>query len=377
MTLYGAGKCADEVYLWLKKADIPIITIIDKYKVGQFYELKIVSPEKVDEEHSDTVLIITADIAEDYARVFFKDKYKTIIGIQLFKKLTYMLPDDAGENFSYSASFPFNHYESPFMQAKDLRFWENTVQGDTLEDIDTNLERQIGFWRRMEELSDDFFDMTYKEGKARYNVGNSMFGCCDALALYRVIIDFKPNRIIEIGSGWSTCVMLDADEYRLDYDLRISCIEPFPDRLMGSIKEGDRTKMEIIEDYVQNVPLDYFDCLEQGDVLFIDSSHVVRSGGDIPYEYFRILPRLKKGVMIHIHDMFYPFTYPVDWLRQGRAYNEAYLVRALLSGGSAYRIMYFGDMLQKTGMTHESEECIDKHPELSDRGGSLWLVKES
>ena len=116
--------------------------------------------------------------------------------------------------------------------------------------------------------------------------------------------------------------------------------------------------------------------MKKGDILFIDSSHVLRTGGDLPYIYFRVLPLLQSGVFIHIHDMFYPFTYPEKWIKQGRAYNEAYLVRALLSGNKNYQIQYFGNMLYRTDMAKKSEDITEIYPDLRDRGASLWLLKK-
>ena len=373
--LYGAGRNAEDVYYWMINGGISIRLVLDKYKKGMFHEFGIISPEEELDVGSKTpVLIITVEGVEEKLHNEFSAVFKTIIDIQQFRHLKYFFPDDADDKYAYSASFPFNHYESPFMPKRDLSFWENTVNGDTLEDIETSKDQQPIFWNRMSDMADDFFSMINGES-CRFKKNNNMFCCCDALALYRVLIDYHPNKVIEIGSGWSTCLMLDTKEYRLDYKLQISCIEPFPGRLCENIRKADLKKIEIKKDYVQNVSIDYFDSLESGDILFIDSSHVLRNGGDLPYEYFRILPRLKKGVLIHIHDIFYPFTYPKEWIKQGRSYNEAYLVRALLSGNKNYQILYFGDMLFRTGMTDENDFCVKKYPELNDRGGSLWLMK--
>jgi hypothetical protein len=110
--------------------------------------------------------------------------------------------------------------------------------------------------------------------------------------------------------------------------------------------------------------------LESGDILFIDSSHVGRAGGDVPWVYFNILPRLKSGVLIHIHDILYPFTYPETWLKQGRSYNEAFIVRALLMNSNRYKMIFFNDMMISK---YENEYKEGWSTGNKPFGGSLWL----
>lgn len=153
------------------------------------------------------------------------------------------------------------------------------------------------------------------------------------------------KRIIEIGSGFSTFAALDTIDKWGNGDIKVTCIEPYPDRLYSRMTDKDRETLDVIPDFVHNVNLSIFDILEKGDILFIDSSHVTKSGGDIPFEYFNILPRLKPGVIIHIHDIYYPFDYPKDWLVRG--YTEAFILRALLTDNRKFRMLYFGDYLRK------------------------------
>ncbi len=115
-----------------------------------------------------------------------------------------------------------------------------------------------------------------------------------------------------------------------------------------------------------------FKKLEENDILFIDSSHVAKVGSDVMYEYFDILPVLKSGVIIHVHDMFYPFEYPEEWIKQGRAYNELYIVRALLMDSKKYKIIFFNDMMVKKYYEKYQESWMGNYPIF---GGSLWLQK--
>lgn len=199
-----------------------------------------------------------------------------------------------------------------------------------------------------------------------------MFSLPDALMLHSMIREYKPRHIVEIGSGYSTFVMLDTIEFFMEDDCSIICIEPYPDRLFSRLRKGDRERITIYEQFVQKVSLELFQKLDAGDILFIDSSHVAKMGGDVLWEYFYILPCLKPGVLIHIHDMFYPFMYPLDWMREGRAYNEAFIVRALLMNSREYQVLAWNDMMLK--------KCYEEYLENWKRvympyGVSMWLQK--
>lgn len=133
----------------------------------------------------------------------------------------------------------------------------------------------------------------------------------------------RPKRIIEIGSGWSSACTVDTVEHSLGKDCAVTFIEPFPSLLLELIGEA-QLKTTIIESRVQDVPLDAFRSLERGDVLFIDSTHVLRTGSDVCYELFEVLPLLPPGVVDHFHDMFWPFEYPRPWaVDENRSWKRA------------------------------------------------------
>jgi hypothetical protein len=112
--------------------------------------------------------------------------------------------------------------------------------------------------------------------------------------------------------------------------------------------------------------------LEANDILFIDSSHVSKAGSDVNHLFFTVLPRLKPGVLVHVHDVFYPFEYPLGWLRQGRAWNELYLLRAFLQYNTAFEMLFFNSFLWK----HHKEQLAAKLPRMATNpGGSIWLRK--
>jgi predicted O-methyltransferase YrrM len=202
----------------------------------------------------------------------------------------------------------------------------------------------------------------------RYSPLNDFFPIADAVCLALMLTHEPPRRVIEVGSGYSSAVMLDVREQLLDHPVDFTFIDPYPERLRSLLRPDDHA--EIIAEQVQRVPLDRFDALTAGDILFIDSSHVAKTGSDVNFLFFEILPRLKPGVRVHIHDIVYPFEYPREWSLQGRAWNEAYLLRAFLQFNSAYRIEMFPSYL-----TYLHPDWLDQRvPCWRDHVGcSIWL----
>ena len=167
------------------------------------------------------------------------------------------------------------------------------------------------------------------------------FGHADAMFLYSFIRHFKPKRIIEIGSGFSSAVMLDTLE-RFPYGkVDVTFIEPYPARLLGTLKAEDQAAVKIIEKKVQEVDPGVFGSLQAGDLLFVDSSHVVKYGSDVQKVFYDILPKLPVGVFVHFHDIFFPFEYPATWLSDGRYWNENYFLRSFLSYNDSWEIVFF------------------------------------
>lgn len=147
----------------------------------------------------------------------------------------------------------------------------------------------------------DTFGLSEPTKNCDYYVYNGSFGEIDGDLLYSMIRHLKPKRLIEIGSGWSTKLASHAME-KNDGDYVIDCVEPFPKKWLtnGSIKN-----MKLHETTLQDADLSLFYCLEENDILFIDSTHVAKIGSDVCREFFTILPTLNKGVFIHFHDIFF------------------------------------------------------------------------
>jgi hypothetical protein len=164
--------------------------------------------------------------------------------------------------------------------------------------------------------------------------------------------------------------MLDTNERFFDRSIALTFIDPDPSTVRALLKPDDRA--EIIAAPLQDVPLARFDDLEANDILFVDSTHVAKTGSDVNRILFDILPRLKPGVHIHFHDMFYPFEYPKEWVYEGRAWNEDYFVRAFLEFNDAFEIVLFGTYLirfHRDWFARHMPLCLE------NPGGALWMKR--
>jgi len=170
--------------------------------------------------------------------------------------------------------------------------------------------------------------------KDHFYLDNGWYGSVDAELLYSFVRARQPKRIIEIGSGFSTRLMSQAvAEGQLQ--TRITSIDPAPRvPLRCNFVEEIRTNVEYLD------PKVIVDALKQGDLLFVDSSHIAMTGGDVPYLFLEILPRLNAGVLIQIHDIFFPFEYPKEWVMAGWNWSEQYLVHAFLAYNPVFEIVW-------------------------------------
>lgn len=167
-----------------------------------------------------------------------------------------------------------------------------------------------------------------------YILANEFFGPVDAEVYYSMIDKFRPNRIVEIGGGNSTRLARKAIA-ELGLSTRLICIDPNPRAAVASIAD------EHIVRNVQSVSIDFFRRLQSNDIFFIDSSHRIEIGGDLPFLYLEILPRLAPGVLVHIHDIHLPRQYPQAWIReQERLYDEQYAVALMLANNNSWRVLW-------------------------------------
>lgn len=237
-----------------------------------------------------------------------------------------------------------------------------------------NEEEQV---RIMRELARYYPDMPFSDNATdglRYYCDNQSYAYSDGVILHCMLRHLQPRRLVEVGSGFSSCVTLDTDEKFLNGKTNITFIEPYPQLLHSLIRAEDKSRVRILPQMLQDVDSAIFGELEAGDVLFIDSTHVSKVDSDVNRLFFEILPNLKPGVFVHIHDIFYPFEYPKESFAAGRAWNELYMLRTFLQFNSAYRIVFMN-----TFMEHFHEEFFRQHMPLClvNRGGSIWLQRNS
>jgi len=168
----------------------------------------------------------------------------------------------------------------------------------------------------------------------RADFKNDYFNGFDAAIYYSLIRHLKPKRVIEIGSGYSTRFASKALARNAGRG-RLTCIEPYPEERLN----GLRVKVDVIEKRVEEIDVAFFSQLEANDILFIDSSHTVKFGSDVCYEFLEVLPELRPGVWVHVHDVFFPHDYPAEWLLKRRlALNEQYLLEAFLSFNRDFQV---------------------------------------
>jgi Methyltransferase domain len=277
----------------------------------------------------------------------------------------------------YKLAAPLGHYHSPIPEQDEVLANEHIIWGPaprTLPGIDLNEEGQLALLREFKQYYNALpFEENPKNG-LRYYLNNLWFGHGDAIALYGMMRHFKPKRIIEIGSGFSSAVILDTNDLFLDGSVSGTFIEPHPERLLSLFTERDRQQQTLLAAPVQDVDLGLFQELGANDILFVDSSHVSKVHSDVNWILFEILPRLADNVLIQFHDVFYPFEYPKEWVTLGVAWNEDYLLRAFLQYNHAFRIEWFNAFL---GCFHQ--DLLQSEMPLCHKnpGGSIWLKKMS
>jgi predicted O-methyltransferase YrrM len=199
-----------------------------------------------------------------------------------------------------------------------------------------------------------------------------MFQRMDGTILYAMLNHLKPKKYYEVGSGFSSGLVLDMKEM-FKLDLKMTFIEPYPDRLESILKENDRLTTIIHKNKIQEIDVSVFEELDENDILFLDTSHIVKTGNDVTYWLFNILPVLKPGVIIHIHDIFWPFEYPKEWIVNQKCYNEIYFIRAFLMNNNDYEILFFNSYVQN----EFKAKLIEIDPNLIDNSGaSLYLRKK-
>jgi hypothetical protein len=271
---------------------------------------------------------------------------------------------------------PLGHYYSPFPSASDVDRASRTMGSPPAElrGVDLDPRGQLELLEVLAPLVHESPLPFHPHPGSRFSHDNPYFSHGDADTLQAMIRHLRPRRFVEVGSGFSSALALDTNDRFFDGAIDCVFIEPDPERLLDLLHPGDLERITIMRQLVQDASRSVFESLEENDILFIDSSHVVKAGSDVNYEVFEILPRLRPGVHVQFHDIHYPFDYTREWIAEGRAWSESYLLRAFLQYNEAFEIRLFCDYLRRF------------HPEPVQRAipalmacppGSLWLRRSS
>jgi predicted O-methyltransferase YrrM len=297
-----------------------------------------------------------------------KKKIKSLINKLPYVKTLYQQ--------SLNSAHPNGHFYSPIVSIENIKkreseIWKN-IENDGIAGINLRTEEQKSLIRKFVQYYEEIPFKPEKQNKFRYYFENDYYSYTDSIILYSFIRHFKPKRIIEIGSGFSSAVMLDTNEFFFNNEIDLTFIDPYAERLLSLITQEDLKRVKLIESDVQLIPLDVFKELQSGDILFVDSTHVTKTGSDVNYILFEILPTLNSGVLIHFHDIFYPFEYPKEWVYKGYSWNEDYILKAFLMYNDKFEIKSFSEYLHK-----HHKEVFEKLPlSYLNFGGNLWIEKK-
>lgn len=269
------------------------------------------------------------------------------------------------------------HFYSPIPDGDDIRNRSKDLFDRTLIElpgINLRTKAQLELLNTFYKYYDEIIFPSKKTKGLRYHYENDAYSYTDSIMLYSFMRYLKPSKVIEVGSGYSSAAMLDVDEHFLDKKTSFTFIEPYPKLLQSLLKNDDKKRVSIEDKNVQMLDPSYFSSLKAGDILFIDSTHVSKVGSDVNHIFFKIIPSLAKGVYVHIHDVFWPFEYLEDWVYEGRAWNEDYLLRAFLMYNDEFEIVLWSDYMHRASpsfFTHKMPLCK------KNLGGSIWLRKTS
>ncbi len=251
-----------------------------------------------------------------------------------------------------------NHYYWPIPDVQTLERREWPAHSVPI-GLDLRIGDQLRWLRTVAgEFGQELRFPHVSDGRGRYHYNNGFFEAVDAEMAYCFVRHYKPRRIIEVGGGFSTRVMaaaLQANRERGNAGGELISIDPFPSRV------ARHEAIRVIAKPVQDVPVDFFQTLEDGDILFLDSSHIVSVGSDVVREYLEIVPRLKPGVIVHIHDIFLPSDYPREAvLRNLCFWSEQYLLQAFLTFNPHFQVLWGSSAMQLL------------HPEELERAFPQW-----
>jgi len=266
-----------------------------------------------------------------------------------------------------------DHYYQPLINPK--KYLKRSLRDDRLlTGVAMNDEEQLNLLSQFSYSEELLSFSLEKQSETEFYHNNGSFWYGDPEYLYNMVRHFKPNKIIEIGSGYSTLMVTSAvRKNKMDdpeYNCNHICIEPYEQPWL------EKLGINLIREKVEDIDIAFFEQLESNDILFIDSSHIIRCQGDVLFEYLEILPKLKSGVIVHIHDIFTPKDYLDEWVHKYHfLWNEQYLLEAFLTFNDKFKIIGALNYLSHNYTKQLSEKCplFAKNPKSEPR--SFWIVR--
>ena len=267
------------------------------------------------------------------------------------------------------------HFYSAVPNISELKKDENRIwnSNTSVKGIDINESYQLELFNNLIQFYSEIPWCKKSRPGYRFYYDNEAFQEMDSIILYSLIRLCNPKNIIEIGSGFSSAVSIDTNEYFMNKKINIEFIEPYTDLLHSLIFPNDKLQYNIYKSRLQDIQLDLFNKLNDKDILFIDSTHVLKTGSDVELILGEILPMLNPGVIIHIHDIHWPFVLYKDWAMEGRAWNEVSAIRSFLQFNSEFEIIF---MLH--WMACEHLDKINEMMPLATQGigNGLWIRRK-
>lgn len=272
---------------------------------------------------------------------------------------------------------PPGHYYSPITDPNDAHVRQTEILNlDALSERPDLIIDEPAMTRLLGWLGEHASRFPFSAGATsewRYFTGNGHFGHADAAVLFSMLLEYKPAHCIEFGCGFSSLLIMDVNDHFLEHSMEMTLFDPRPDIVLSLLSPHDPYRERVQAHRSREIPDEVFKSLGRGDLLSLETSHVVKTGSDVSDLLFRVLPLLASGVLIHIHDIFYPFEYPEAWVVQdNRSWNEAYLLRAFLQYNPKFRVLFFSNLFFRKYF----DEVNAAFPGLEDtHASSIWIEK--
>jgi methyltransferase family protein len=270
-----------------------------------------------------------------------------------------------------------NHFYSPIPDTRHLPT-QRFAEPSSLPGIDLDLEHQAEFLddviARFRPEYDAFPGERDPLALNEYWYHNDWFTGIDAAVAWAFVRHYRPKRVLEVGSGMSTRLFARALATNQAGDAfvpRLQSIDPYAS---DEIRAAHPPLTELITEPVQTMPVAFFEELQSADILFVDSSHVLRAGSDVQFLFIEVLPRLKPGVFVHFHDVFLPFEYPRAWLTDlWRFWTEQYVLAAFLAFNRAFEVVWTSHAMHRSSPARLAAAMNRYDPDAEVAGGSFWI----